>query len=214
METKIKNIHYIYKIVCNVTKRYYIGMHSTNNLDDGYMGSGKRLRYSIRKYGLRNHIKEILEYYETRDLLVEAEKKIITTDMILDKMCMNIMKGGEGGFISEMQQKYRSTCGGNAFAKRYKEDINFRVDSTEKRNNGVKKAHKEGKYRYNTFEGRKHTDESKQKMSLSKKGNGTGENNSQYGTCWVNKNGNDKKIKKEELDNYLNEYWIIGRNKK
>ena len=214
MGRKIKNIHYIYKIVCNVTKRYYIGMHSTNNEDDGYMGSGKRLRYNIRKYGVENHIKEILEYYETRELLVEAEKKIITLDILLDKMCMNIMPGGEGGFISEEQQKHRSICGGIAFAKKYKEDNNFRIDFIEKRNNGVKNAHKEGKYNYNTFEGKQHSDESKQKMSLSKKGKGTGKFNSQYGTCWINKDGTDKKIKKEELNNYLSENWIKGRSKK
>ena len=55
MARKKPHIHYIYKTTCNVTKRYYIGMHSTTNLEDGYLGSGKRLRYSIRKYGKENH---------------------------------------------------------------------------------------------------------------------------------------------------------------
>ena len=51
---KVKNIHYIYKTTCNITGRWYVGMHSTSNENDGYMGSGKRLRYSIRKYGKEN----------------------------------------------------------------------------------------------------------------------------------------------------------------
>ena len=51
MGRKKPHIHYIYKTTCNITNKYYIGMHSTSNLEDGYLGSGKRLRYSIRKYG-------------------------------------------------------------------------------------------------------------------------------------------------------------------
>ena len=90
MARKEKTIHYLYKTTCLVTGKYYIGMHSTSNLDDGYMGSGKRLRYNIRKYGVDNHNKEILEFFETRELLIEAEINAITEDMIVDINCMNL----------------------------------------------------------------------------------------------------------------------------
>ena len=73
MPRKEKSIHYLYKTTCKVTGRYYIGMHSTSNIDDGYLGSGKRLRYSIRKHGEDNHEKEILEFFDSRELLIEAE---------------------------------------------------------------------------------------------------------------------------------------------
>ena len=38
-----------------------------------------------------------------------------------------------------------------------------------------------------------------------------GEKNSQYGTCWITKDGTNKKIKKEELSLYESEGWIKGR---
>lgn len=59
-----------------------------------------------------------------------------------------------------------------------------------------------------------HSEESKKKMSESSKGIGKGSNNSQYGTCWITKNDNNKKIKKENLEIYLNDGWIKGRKLK
>jgi hypothetical protein len=49
MSKKIRNIHYLYKITCIINEKYYLGIHSTNNINDGYMGSGKRIKYSIKK---------------------------------------------------------------------------------------------------------------------------------------------------------------------
>ena len=60
MARKKSDIHYIYRTTCNITGEWYVGMHSTSKLDGGYMGSGKILRYSIRKYGKENHTKETL----------------------------------------------------------------------------------------------------------------------------------------------------------
>lgn len=97
MGRKEKTVHYLYKTTCLITGRYYIGMHSAHNLNDDYMGSGKLLRRSIRKHGKDNHVREIIELFDTRDLLVEAEKDFISVNMIEDNDCMNLMSGGTGG---------------------------------------------------------------------------------------------------------------------
>jgi hypothetical protein len=48
-------------------------LHSTNNLEDGYIGSGDRLKSSVRHYGKKNHKLEILEFHDSRDLVMQRE---------------------------------------------------------------------------------------------------------------------------------------------
>ena len=91
---KEKKYHYIYKTTCNITGKYYYGMHSTDNLTDEYLGSGKRLKYSINKYGKENHHIEILEFFKKRKDLIQREKEIINESILLDPMCMNLILGG------------------------------------------------------------------------------------------------------------------------
>lgn len=62
-----------------------------------------------------------------------------------------------------------------------------------------------------SFLGKKHSDETKLKISQANALSQLGERNSQYGTCWITLNGENKKIKKEEIDLYLIEGWQRGR---
>lgn len=211
MARKEKTIHYLYKTTCNVTGRYYIGMHSTYNLEDNYMGSGKRLRYSIRKYGVENHTKEILEFLPTREELVLREIEIVTKELIDEPMCMNLVIGGQGGFISLEGVKKGGVISGNLHKQRLITDIEYSNKHKKNAWNNLKKYFETGKRSLNNFEGKTHSEETKKLMSEIKKGTGTGESNSQYGTCWITKEGINKKIKKEDLETYLNEGWVKGR---
>lgn len=75
-------------------------MHSTNDLNDGYIGSGVLLRHSIKKYGADNHITEILAFADNRQMLSEVEKGVVTIDMLKDDKCLNLKEGGDGGYMS------------------------------------------------------------------------------------------------------------------
>ncbi len=211
MARKENNIHYIYKTTCNVTGRWYIGMHSTINLSDGYMGSGKILRYSIRKYGVENHTKEIVEFCETREELVLREIEIVNKELISDGLCMNLKEGGFGGFSSEEHMKKCSKAGNDTKRIKLKNDLEYRKTHIIKFSKGLMNYNASGKNDSPRFSGKSHSEETKQKMSESSKNSGVGESNSQYGTCWITKDGINKKIKKETLDVHFKEGWVKGR---
>jgi hypothetical protein len=214
MPRKEKKYHFIYKTTNLLSGKYYIGMHSTDSIKDGYLGSGKRLRYSINKYGVENHKREILEFVGSRKELIAREKEIVNLNEIAKEECLNLKAGGEGGFISIEQQRQRSIAGGKAFSKKIKEDEEFKnifkENNSKRLINDYKNGLREIKYFYD-WNGKKHSEESKKKISESKKGKNLGDLNSQFGTCWITKDGVNKKIKKEELNNFTQQGWVKGR---
>jgi len=64
----------IYRITNLTNGKMYIGQHTTSNLDDGYMGSGKLLKRAIAKYGRENFRKEWLMFCEDADELNYMER--------------------------------------------------------------------------------------------------------------------------------------------
>ena len=210
MPRKQKQYHYIYKTTNNITGRYYYGMHSTDDLNDGYLGSGKRLRYSINKYGKDSHTKEILEYCDSRDDLKSREAEIVNLNEIAKEDCMNIQPGGGGGIISD-EHHIKMRKGASKWISEKLKDPTFFSKNRKVCSNRFKKMHENGEIKYNTFTGRNHSDETKKKMSESSKGTQIGSKNSQFGTCWIYNDIESKKIKREDLDSHLKSGWIKGR---
>jgi len=208
MARKEKRYNYLYKTTNILTGRYYYGMHSTDNLDDGYLGSGKRLRYSVNKYGEENHQIEIIEYCQDRNSLMNKEKELVTLNEIAKKDCMNLMVGGKGGFVSLEATKK----GYNALKIKYGDKYNDKR-SEWSRMGGTARIKKHGSPLSETknrcdWNGKKHKPETKLKISKSNIGNGVGVNNSQFGTCWITNGLENKKMKKNDV---LSIDWIFGR---
>jgi hypothetical protein len=90
---ELRNYHYIYKITRDDGK-YYIGMHSTDDLEDSYFGSGKKITRSIKRHGIEKHSKEILEFLSSRKELKERERVLVNEELLSDPMCMNLALGG------------------------------------------------------------------------------------------------------------------------
>ena len=288
--------HYFYKITNKLNNHYYYGIHSTDNLKDGYMGSGRNLRRAINKYGIENFEKEIIKFFETREECAKYEQLIVNKNLVLAKDCYNIALGGEqtcckgtvpvienesgicirvpiedkykdefsslnSGFVTVIDKTTNKTVrittveyysnkdkylNIHPFPKNsifvYKNDdknkVIFMIDKSEFdktkytiADNHFKKEHvcvkdKDGKRffvskndpRYLSGElvfvstGYKFTEEQKQKLRnrFKELGLSKGEKNSQYGTKWISKDGIKMKIKKEKLDEYINNGWHLG----
>ena len=71
MSKKIHQHYYIYKTTNLINGKYYFGMHCTDNLNDGYIGSGTQLKRSIIKHGKENFKTEILEFLPTKEELIK-----------------------------------------------------------------------------------------------------------------------------------------------
>lgn len=91
--------HFIYKTTNKINGKYYFGAHSTNKIDDKYLGSGKLLEKAIKKYGKDNFSREIICFCENVDDLYAIEKEIIS-EHLDNELCYNINSGGKGGWYA------------------------------------------------------------------------------------------------------------------
>lgn len=114
--------NYFYKITNTINGHFYYGVHSTDNLDDGYMGSGTRLKKAIEKYGIENFKKEIIKQCENRNEAYKLESTFVTEALIKDNNCYNIILGGEQ-FNTEFLVAVKDKKGNNFLV--HKEDPRY-----------------------------------------------------------------------------------------
>lgn len=203
-----KNYHFIYKTTNQINGKYYVGMHSTDDLNDGYIGSGYKLKRSISKHGIENFKMEILEYLPNRGSLKARESELVNEDLLKDPMCMNLVYGGNGGYISPEGCKKGGIIAGSIIANRIKNDVEYRKIHTLNFIEITKRNWKNGLCKHYDWTGKKHKSETIEKMKQSKIGYGLASTNSQFGTCWITNGIENKKIKKTEK---LPEGWELGR---
>ena len=226
MPRKQKQYHYIYKTTNIITNKYYFGMHSTNNLGDGYVGSGKRLWYSINKYGKEKHNCQILEFLPSRKSLKQREAEIVNEELLNDTMCMNLVLGGNCGF-DEINKTGKNLYGKNGHigyggenlvngteAKRLMIERGTWEEYKSSMSISLKEYYENGGI--NPFLGKTHTEETKRKIGKANSKHQQGKNNSQYNTCWIYslEDKISKKIKQEELLFYTDQGWLRGRKMK
>lgn len=97
-----KKFHFLYRITRpSIDDSFYIGIHSTDRINDGYMGSGDIISASVNKHGVALHERKIIQFFENRAEVLTAEKEIVTNELLADPRCMNICLGG-GTFLQHI----------------------------------------------------------------------------------------------------------------
>ena len=91
---KSKSHNIVYCITQISTGKVYVGVHATDNLEDGYMGSGKIIKSSISKYGIEDFSKKILFDFDNIKDAIEIERRIVDKNFTASDDTYNIAIGG------------------------------------------------------------------------------------------------------------------------
>lgn len=87
--------HYIvYKTTNIVNEKIYIGIHATNDLDDGYLGSGTKFKRSLRHYGKDKFKRDVLHDFDNSHDMLVKESELVTKEFVKRKDTYNLVLGG------------------------------------------------------------------------------------------------------------------------
>ena len=172
-------------------------MHKTSKLNDGYLGSGKQLTEDIEAFGKDSFKREILHSFDCEEDMEAMEAKIVNAEFVARNDTYNVIQGGTNGYkhinavpglnnsagqnLKGSQKHHWLLQNDKSYAERYKHAIKNAI-----KRNGA------------SFQGKKHSEETKQKMRESSKGQSTGSRNSQFGSIWITNGYTNRKMKKTD----------------
>jgi len=111
----------VYSIFNTINGKVYVGKHKIDTMNKkNYFGSGKAIKFAIKKYGKSNFEKTILEYCENEEAANWYERKYILWYRRHGKCEYNIADGGEGG------------NGGGNLGKRHTEETKKKMSISRK----------------------------------------------------------------------------------
>lgn len=152
--------------------KIYIGAHSSEILDQRYLGSGIQLKSAIKKYGIENFRKEILEFFENREDAFKQESEVVTEEFIKEDTNYNMMPGGLGGAVrtKEWKEKVSSKLKGRVFSEEHSRKKS--LAQTGEKNHRYGKPNPNNPKMYgkdNAMFGKKHSEETKKAISENRK---------------------------------------------
>lgn len=216
--------HFIYKTICLVTGKYYYGRHSTDNLEDGYLGSGTHFTRSVRKHGAENHVRTIVEHLPDSTTLKLREAEIVNQEMLKDVMCMNLVPGGDGGWEhhnTDPAQRHHRQAGARAMNAKLWANPEWVVKSKARSSVAItawitseegRAAGRKGQVK--AVESAKRPEaNAKRKQTFADRKHQQGSSNSNFGKKWMNHPElGAKPMPLNEIEKLLAIGWKLGRN--
>jgi len=167
----------IYETRNLINDKIYVGAHQTENLEDGYLGSGKILKQAIKKYSIENFERKILYQLNSSEEMYQKEKEIVNEEFLLRENIYNLCEGGKGAFSGAQKGKKlpvktiknmklaQQTWWDNQ-SEEYRQERYMYIKTQSKKENKKYGSKKEK----NPFYGKTHSDEQKAKWSKNRKG--------------------------------------------
>jgi hypothetical protein len=195
----------VYKITNKVNGKIYIGVHKTEELNDGYLSSSDIVAYAIKKHGKDSFTKEIIYFAKSEEDMFNKEAELVNEAFVQRKDTYNIKCGGNGSWTVWNKSKEafaaRSKGGKNSpthFKPGYIGPKNFKLNSEHRKLASLKSSSPEAM--------------AKRKATFEKKRHMQGKNNHRYGKCWVyHPETGSLSVSKEDIETFLSKGFIKGR---
>lgn len=193
----------IYETTNNVNGNTYRGCHKTEDLSDGYLGSGKLLKRAIEKYGKSSFSTEILKFCDNEFEMYQLEKVYVDEYFCGRSDTYNIRCGGLGGRMlpeirAQVADKLRKPKSDSTREKMRKSRLGKKMSKETKAKIGIKSK------------GRTPSQDSRQKMSDAAKSR----KNNTVGTVWVTNGVLNRRVKEDDIPNGFFRGRSTGRGKK
>ncbi len=218
----------IYKITNLINGMIYIGHHTTFNLNDSYMGSGREIKNAINEYGKENFKREFLFIFDNKDDMIDKEVELVTDEFRKRDDTYNLALGG-GCFGMLGVKLSKETCEKMSASRKGKKRI-----FSESHCNALSAANKGRKVHPDVVEkvasklrGRKRgpmSEAQKTQISLTKKNNPVKfteeqlerKRQSMSGKMWITNLElmQTKMVKNNQIDSFLASGWVKGRKTK
>lgn len=155
----------VYETTNKINGKYYIGVHKQKILPfefDGYLGSGRKMKFAISKYGKNNFFRETLFVFDNHIDAFLKEAEIVNNEFIKNKNVYNTCIGGQTPVLCGEQNGF--------YGKKHSKETLEKIRKSLEIFYGGKQFHnEESKRKISEFMKSFWTDETKRRMSIQRK---------------------------------------------